>query len=34
MRKYLGDDVVDWVKKNVHPLDPVFRLAKTMASCC
>jgi aspartate 4-decarboxylase len=28
MRKYLGDDVADWVKANVHPLDPVFRLAE------
>jgi aspartate 4-decarboxylase len=28
MRKYVGDDVVAWVKKNVHPLDIVFRLAE------
>src|SRR4051812_8412201 len=28
MRKYLGDDVAKWVKANVHPLDPVFRLAE------
>jgi aspartate 4-decarboxylase len=28
MRKYIGDDVVDWVKVNVHPLDPVFKLAE------
>lgn len=28
MRKYVGDEVVDWVKQNVHPLDPVFRLAE------
>jgi aspartate 4-decarboxylase len=28
MRKYLGEDVVNWVKANVHPLDPVFRLAE------
>jgi aspartate 4-decarboxylase len=28
MRKYLGEEVVDWVKDNVHPLDPVFRLAE------
>src|SRR6476660_7548278 len=28
MRKYLDEDVVDWVKANVHPLDPVFRLAE------
>src|SRR5712672_3547267 len=26
-RKYLGEDVVKWMKKNVHPLDIVFRLA-------
>jgi len=28
MRKYLGEDVVQWVKANIHPLDPVFRLAE------
>jgi aspartate 4-decarboxylase len=28
MRKYAGNDVVEWMKKNVHPLDPVFRLAE------
>lgn len=28
MRKYVGDEVVDWVKLNVHPLDPVFKLAE------
>jgi len=28
MRKYLGEEVVGWVKANVHPLDPVFRLAE------
>jgi len=28
MRKYAGDDVVEWMKKNVHPLDLVFRLAE------
>jgi aspartate 4-decarboxylase len=27
-RKYLGDDVVAWMKENVHPLDIVFRLAE------
>ena len=27
-RKYLGDDVVKWMKKNIHPLDIVFRLAE------
>jgi aspartate 4-decarboxylase len=28
MRKYAGDEVVEWMKKNVHPLDIVFRLAE------
>jgi aspartate 4-decarboxylase len=28
LRKYGGDEVVDWVKANVHPLDIVFRLAE------
>ena len=28
MRKYLGNDVVTWVKANIHPLDIVFRLAE------
>jgi len=28
MRKYGGDDVVRWMKANVHPLDIVFRLAE------
>jgi aspartate 4-decarboxylase len=28
MRKYGGEDVVAWVKANVHPLDIVFRLAE------
>ena len=28
MRKYGGDDVVAWIKANVHPLDIVFRLAE------
>jgi aspartate 4-decarboxylase len=28
MRKYAGDEVVAWVKENVHPLDIVFRLAQ------
>src|ERR1700704_5569471 len=27
-RKYLGEDIVKWMKKNVHPLDIVFRLAQ------
>jgi aspartate 4-decarboxylase len=27
-RKNLGDDIVEWMKKNVHPLDIVFRLAE------
>ena len=28
LRKYGGEDVVVWVKANVHPLDIVFRLAE------
>jgi aspartate 4-decarboxylase len=28
LRKYVGEDVVKWVKANVHPLDIVFRLAE------
>jgi aspartate 4-decarboxylase len=28
LRKYTNDEITDWVKKNVHPLDPVFRLAE------
>ena len=28
IRKYGGDDVVTWIKANVHPLDIVFRLAE------
>src|SRR5262245_10855194 len=27
-RKYLGDEMVTWMKANVHPLDIVFRLAE------
>jgi aspartate 4-decarboxylase len=27
-RKNLGEDVVQWMKENVHPLDIVFRLAE------
>ena len=27
-RKYLGEDIVRWMKANVHPLDIVFRLAE------
>ena len=27
-RKYVGEDVVEWMKQNVHPLDIVFRLAE------
>ena len=27
-RKYVGEDVVRWMKANVHPLDIVFRLAE------
>ena len=28
LRKYLGDDVAEFIKQNVHPLDIVFRLAR------
>jgi aspartate 4-decarboxylase len=28
LRKYGGDDVVEWITEHVHPLDPVFRLAE------
>jgi aspartate 4-decarboxylase len=27
-RKYLGEDMVEWMKANIHPLDIVFRLAQ------
>jgi len=27
-RKHLGEDIVAWMKENVHPLDIVFRLAE------
>ena len=27
-RKYLGEDIVKWMKANMHPLDIVFRLAE------
>ncbi|MCC7040266.1 MAG: bifunctional aspartate transaminase/aspartate 4-decarboxylase [Burkholderiales bacterium] len=27
-RKYLGEEIVAWMKENVHPLDIVFRLAE------
>jgi len=27
-RKHLGDDVAEWIKANIHPLDIVFRLAE------
>lgn len=28
MRKYIGEDVVAWVKENIHPLDISFKLAE------
>ena len=28
VRKHVGEEVVEWMKKNVHPLDIVFRLAE------
>ncbi|MEK1890174.1 MAG: bifunctional aspartate transaminase/aspartate 4-decarboxylase, partial [Phyllobacterium sp.] len=31
LRRYVGDDMVKWLKKNVHPLDLVFKLAEDHA---
>jgi aspartate 4-decarboxylase len=31
LRKYLNDDMVQWLKKNVHPLDLVYKLAQDHA---
>ncbi|WP_353471790.1 bifunctional aspartate transaminase/aspartate 4-decarboxylase [Salipiger sp. H15] len=28
IRKYLGDEIAAWIKKNIHPLDIPFRLAE------
>ncbi len=28
LRKYVGEDVVTWLKANVHPLDIAFKLAQ------
>ncbi|PWK68461.1 bifunctional aspartate transaminase/aspartate 4-decarboxylase [Aminobacter sp. AP02] len=28
LRKYQGEEMVEWLKKNVHPLDLVYRLAE------
>ena len=28
LRKYVGEEVVDWVKENIHPLDIAFKLAE------
>lgn len=28
LRKYVGQDVVDWIKANVHPLDIAFKIAE------
>jgi aspartate 4-decarboxylase len=28
LRRYIGEDMVTWLKKNVHPLDLVYRLAE------
>ncbi|WP_171241421.1 bifunctional aspartate transaminase/aspartate 4-decarboxylase [Ruegeria sp. HKCCA5491] len=28
LRKYVGEEVVDWIKENVHPLDISFKLAQ------
>lgn len=29
LRKYVGEDVVEWVKANIHPLDIAFKLAQS-----
>jgi aspartate 4-decarboxylase len=31
LRKYLGEDMVKWLKQNVHPLDLVYKLAEDHA---
>ncbi|MBZ9654836.1 bifunctional aspartate transaminase/aspartate 4-decarboxylase [Phyllobacterium lublinensis] len=31
LRRYIGEDMVKWLKKNVHPLDLVFKLAEDHA---
>jgi aspartate 4-decarboxylase len=31
LRKYVGEDMVKWLKKNVHPLDLVYKLAEDHA---
>ncbi|MBR0818032.1 bifunctional aspartate transaminase/aspartate 4-decarboxylase [Bradyrhizobium liaoningense] len=31
LRKYVGEDMVSWLKKNVHPLDLVYKLAEDHA---
>jgi aspartate 4-decarboxylase len=31
LRKYVGEDMVNWLKKNVHPLDLVYKLAEDHA---
>lgn len=28
LKKYVGEDVVDWIKANVHPLDIAFKIAE------
>lgn len=28
LRRYVGEDIITWLKKNVHPLDLVYRLAE------
>ena len=28
LRKYVGEEVVEWIKENVHPLDISFKLAQ------
>ena len=33
-RKNIGDEAVEYLKKNIHPLDLAFRLAEAHGSCC
>jgi hypothetical protein len=33
-RQHLGEDVVEWMKANIHPLDIVFRLAEDHGIPC
>ena len=33
-RKNIGDEAVEYLKKNIHPLDLAFRWLRITASCC